>query len=103
MSSNTDELNRLTKLKTDTVKKSPSLNDVVMPDDIDMKEFSDGDTLILKPHQKAILQKCCGCGLWHEITISDRRADLRLTITRLEGEPNWDDYEVRTHVDRKKA
>ena len=75
----------------------------VMPDDVDMKEFSDGDTLILKSHQKAILQKCCGCGLWHEISVSDRPDDLRLTMTRLDGGPNWDDYEVQTNVDRKGA
>lgn len=29
----------------------------------------EGDTLVLGKHQDRIFQKCCECGVWHEIEV----------------------------------
>ena len=66
---------------------------------MDVPQITDGDTLVLHPHQEGILQKCCGCGLWHIIMIK-RNPDGRILMTfnRLKGEPDPEDYDLSTEI-----
>ena len=52
-----------------------------------------GQKLVFRLDQDAILQKCCGCGLWHEILIERDGKDLLITFNPLDGEPDTSKYE----------
>lgn len=61
--------------------------------------LNDGDTLVLDSDQSDVLQKCCGCGLWHHIKIT-RCVDGRIAMTfsQLDQEPEVEN--PKTQIER---
>ena len=60
------------------------------------------DIFILKPEQEGLLNECCDCGLWHMIEFSKRDKDLKIRFIRIEGKPNYNEYDLETHIIRSK-
>jgi hypothetical protein len=71
---------------------------------IEPVQLHDGDTLVFKKDQDAVLQKCCRCGLWHVIRIEGHENDIRFTFYRLNGEPDPKEFEyIGTEILTDKA
>ena len=52
------------------------------------RDLNDGDTIVLETDIENVINRCCGCGMFHHIKIS--RSDdgiIRMTWTRIDGDP----------------
>ena len=57
------------------------------------EQIEDGDTVTIRGDQDCLLQRCCGCGLWHEVMVIRKDgAAVALTWNRINGVPKNYEY-----------
>jgi len=56
--------------------------------ELEKKDLSDGDTIVLESDIENVINRCCGCGMLHHIKIKrSENGVIRMTWKRIEGDP----------------